>query len=218
MTTCALCSHRLDGGTLCTACTHDTMDRLGYLPRMWRALEACLAPSSTGQAQYGGRTPRAEAPLPVREEVLNLRADGGIVGVLEDWHTAVLETRSLPVPSTEGSLAHRVSAAAYGLRKHVYFIAVWDHGGDLGRDVQTLVHRVRAVIDPRHDEDKPTLLGHCIAVLPTGAICGARLYADMTRTVQCTRCRCPYPPDRWLALRHHQPGARPLAEADRPAS
>lgn len=206
---CTLCAkHHIEHGSLCPDCTRTTLDHLHRLPRMWASLEAWLAPGATGPAQYGGRVRRAEAPLPLSEEVLDLRAAGGIVGVLEDWHSAVHKTRGLPAPARAGSLQHRVTMAATALADQIHFIALWEHGGQLAREVRRLVDRVHAVVQPGRALDEPpepTFLGRCVAVDEDGVVCGNRLYADMTRPVQCAKCLCPYPPAVWLALRHFQP-------------
>jgi hypothetical protein len=187
---CTLCTkHRIEHGSLCTGCTRTTLDHLYRLPRMWASLEAWLAPGATG----------------------------GIVGVLEDWHAAVCEARGLPAPARAASLQRRITVAASGLYQQIHFIALWEHGGLLAKEVARLVDRVRAVVQPGRALDEPpepTLLGRCIATVDEdGTVCGHRLYADMTRPVQCGLCLCVYPPDTWLALRHFQPGrSRPLEE------
>lgn len=207
---CTLCTkHELEFGSLCPDCTRATLDRLQRLPRLWASLDAWLPPGSNGPTQYGGRARMAEAPMPLREETLDLRAAGGIVGVLEDWRDAVHDTRHLPVPARIGSLWHRLTQASAQLQDQIHFIALWEEGGQLAREIRRLVERVTGVVQPGRALDEPpapTFLGHCIAADPDGIVCGRKLYADMTRTVQCTWCLCPYPPDTWLALRHHQPG------------
>lgn len=211
---CTLCrEHPLQYGTLCPACTRELQDRLASLPRLWASLEAWLTPSVRGLAQYGGRTPMVEAPLPLDGEVLDLRAAGGIVGVLEDWHDAVRSSRDLDTQPRTGSLALRVNTAAWGLIHHIYFIALWEQGPVLGREIRGLVDRVRRVVEPDEDSGLPTILGHCIAVDSLGTVCGSTLYADMGRPVQCGWCLCLYPPESWLALRRLQPG-HPAADDD----
>jgi hypothetical protein len=219
---CTLCKKTtLEHGSLCPDCTRTTLDHLHRLPRMWASLEAWLTPGASGPAQYGGRVRRAEAPLPLSEEVLDLRAAGGIVGVLEDWHTAVCDARGLLAPARAVSLQGRIAAAAAALADQIHFIALWEHGGLLAREVSRLVDRVRAVVRPGRALDEPpepTFLGRCIAAVDEdGTVCGHRLYADMTRPVQCALCLCLYPPDTWLALRHYQPGAPRPAPLDGPA-
>ncbi|MFE3853404.1 hypothetical protein ACFXPN_19990 [Streptomyces griseorubiginosus] len=180
---------------------------------MWSSLEAWLAPGTTGTAQYGGRTRLAHAPLPLNQEVLDLRAGGGIVGVLEDWREALYETRGWAQPERAASLAHRVYIAASDLDHHLDFIARWYAGAAFGWDIRRLVDRVRMVVQPGHELGEQQFLGYCIAVDPGGIVCGNRLFADMTQPVQCEWCLCKYPPDTWLALRALQPGRSSPSEA-----
>ncbi|GGX99142.1 hypothetical protein [Streptomyces fructofermentans] len=212
---CTLCkTHVLRHGTLCSTCTTNTLGHLHRLPRMWAALETWLAPGTTGAAQYGGRVRHPEAPLPLDTEVLTLRAAGGITGVLEDWADAVRHTRGLPERPRVGSLAHRVTAAAGYLASQIHFIALWEQGPQLGREIGQLVDRARNAVqrDEAEEKGRPTFLGYCIAVDPSGVICGARIPAAIDRPVQCAWCLCPYPPETWLQLRHLQPGRREFTE------
>lgn len=209
---CTLCKENvLQYGTICPACTRELQDSLASLPRLWASLEAWLTPAVRGLSQYGGRTAMVEAPLPLAGEVLDLRSAGGIVGILEDWHDAVSVSRDLDTQPRIGSLAHRVTRAAWGLIHHIYYIALWDQAPVLGREIRALVDRIQRVSDPDEKETGPTILGRCIAEDALGNVCGSVLYADMSKPVQCGWCLCLYPPDSWLALRAFQPGRR---EAD----
>lgn len=206
---CTLCkTNTLRYGTLCGACTLDTLAHIRRLPRMWAGLEAWLTPGVRG-AQYGGRVRHAEAPLPLDAEVLTLRAAGGITGVLEDWRDAVRDARGLHEWERVGSLAHRVAGAAGYLASQIHFIALWEQGPQLGRELRQLVERVERHVQPALPEERalPEFLGYCIAVDPSGVICGARIPLVMDRPVQCGWCLCPYPPETWLQLRHYQPGS-----------
>lgn len=217
---CTLCTkHVVKHGTICNDCALVTLDRLQRLPRMWATLEAWLTPGvsgPTGPAAYGSRGRLAEAPMPLRQEVLDLRAAGGIVGILEDWRDAIYDTRELAIPPRTTSLGHRARAASVALQHQIHFIALWEQGGQLAREIRDLVGRVHAVVQPGRALDAPpeaTFLGYCIAVDQAGIICGHKLWADLRRTVQCDWCLCQYPPDTWLALRRFQPGqAQPAAQ------
>ncbi|MGW6210970.1 hypothetical protein [Streptomyces sp. NPDC055109] len=216
---CTLChTSELKHGTLCGDCTLATRDNLTRLPRMWDDLEDYLTPGVRGLTQYGGRASKVEAPLPLDGDVLSLRGPGGIVGVLEDWHAGVRDARALPELPTTGALVRRVHAAAGALVAHIHFIALWEQGPLLALEIHRLVERVRDVLEPGRHDDKPTLLGTCIAVDPSGVVCGAELYADMTRTVQCDWCLCLYPPSQWLQLRALQPGRRATAGLPDPSA
>ncbi|MFF9894942.1 hypothetical protein [Streptomyces longispororuber] len=207
MTTCPHCTTNdlAHGGFLCAPCTRTTSRRLQHLPTLWAALEAWLSPGR-GEPFIGGRTLRAEAPLPLREEPLDLRAEGGIVGILEDWRAAVHDARGMTPPTRAVGIGHRITIAATALDGHLDWIARWYAGPDLAADIRTLTGRAYAVIQPGRDPDEPQYLGRCVAAGPDGAVCSRPLYAYPDRVVQCEWCLCTYTPDTWLALRHYQPG------------
>ncbi|MDX3294640.1 hypothetical protein PV569_13080 [Streptomyces scabiei] len=218
---CTLCKKTQPYDGLCPTCTLDTLDHITAMPHLWAELEDWLVPGVRGGAQYGGRVRMAEAPLPLDEEALTLRAAGGIAGVLEDWHDAIREARHQPIPPRAGSLAHRVGAASAGVAGHIHFIAQWEQGAQLAREIRQLVARIRRVTEPGHELDEPKpplLLGYCVAVDPSGVVCGSRIYADIRRAVQCGWCLALYPPDRWLELRRLQPGNQAAADGLQPAA
>ncbi|MEV0441839.1 hypothetical protein AB0I84_06010 [Streptomyces spectabilis] len=189
-----------------------TSRRLTQLPALWAVLEYWLAPGS-GQPFASGRPLRCEPPLPLREEVLDLRAEGGIVGVLERWRARVHADRRLPAPARAVPIGHRITIAATALEHHLAWIARWYAAPDLAADVRQLVGRSFAVIQPGRDLEEPRYLGRCIAADAAGAVCGRPLFAHPDRTVQCEWCLCLYTPDTWLALRLYQPGYSPAVVA-----
>ena len=80
-TVTAVCGHDSDvPAQLCTRCTSRLHARLTRLPALYEALAAWLPPASRRPEPVPRAT--AEAPLPVRQEVLDLRGPGGIVGIL----------------------------------------------------------------------------------------------------------------------------------------
>ncbi|MGW0795154.1 hypothetical protein [Streptomyces sp. NPDC002692] len=203
---CTLCTTTVEFDSICVACTITTREEIASLPGLWEQLEECLTPDVRGASPYGGRASKVEAPMPLDGEVLSLRAAGGIIGVLEDWHAAIRQTRSRPALQPSGSLGHRLTVAAAGLIDHIHFIALWEQGPVLAREIHRLVERVQDILDPGRADDQPRILGRCIAVDSSGVICGAEIVADMSRPVQCDWCLCPYPPSQWLQLRALQPG------------
>ncbi|MGW3410277.1 hypothetical protein [Streptomyces sp. NPDC000888] len=211
---CTLCTNEdtRDDERLCHGCTRTTHERLQRLPRMWAALEQWLTPGNTGAPMYGGRVRPAHAPLPLREDVLSLRAAGGIVGILEDWRAAMQQARGWGPPALETGLARRVAVAARALDHNLEWIVRWEEGPTFADEIRQLVHRALAAAQPPEPRKRGTLLGTCIAVDPSGVVCGADLWVQPGQRVKCEWCLCRYPPDTWLALLHHQPTRPPAAE------
>lgn len=189
---------------LCHTCTRTLSGHLTRLPRMWAALEAWLAPGGTGAPAYGGRSRPAHAPLPLREDVLSLRAAGGICGILEDWRAAMQQERGWGQPVLEASLARRVTVAARALDHNLDWIADWDQAAVFAAEIRQLVHRARSAVQPP-ERARATFIGLCVAVDRSGVVCGAELWAQPGQRISCSWCLCPYPPDTWLTLIRYQP-------------
>ncbi|WP_275462093.1 hypothetical protein [Streptomyces noursei] len=195
---CTACTTPLDhAAQLCPPCSRGLDTRLSELPGQYLLLGPELRPGA-------GRTdgPVAlvrDAPLPVREEVLTLRSEGGMVAVLETWREAMQDSRGWGPPARSGTIERRVMAAARALRMNLDWItAEFAGAGDMAHEIRALAGQVRALLDPA----PPTLaLGDCAADLGHGDICGAPLRVPAgTTTVQCRRCGTDYPPRTWVAL------------------
>ncbi|WP_129293154.1 hypothetical protein [Streptomyces lydicus] len=194
---CTACTHPLDApAQLCPACVRGLDVRLSELPGQYLLLATHLRP---GAARGDGpvalvRTP----PLPVREDVLDMRAEGGLVTVLEGWREAMQQARGWGPPARTGSIERRVVAAARGLRMNIEWIAESFPGaGDMAREIRHLAGQAAALLDPA-----PSTLsvGDCAAELG-GDICGAPLRVPHgTTTVRCCRCGTDYPPHLWMTL------------------
>ncbi|MDR3079619.1 MAG: hypothetical protein LBV60_01595 [Streptomyces sp.] len=206
MNTCGLCEHHAVDGYLCPGCTLATARRLDAAPRWYAALEAFLQPAVTGPAE-SSRSSRTTAPLPVAEPVLNLRGPGGIVGVLEDWRSAMQADRGWSEPAVTGDTAHRVLAAARALSLNLDWIAgSWPAAGDMAQDVRRLEQDVRTVVAPTPAEDRPVRRGLCPVVPhdqdePCGAVL---LQYPGESTITCRWCGSTWPPSRLLQLARAQ--------------
>lgn len=215
MNTCGLCEQQLEHGHLCPGCTLATTHRLARMPELWNDLGGFLAPAQTGTSQ-GGRTRLAEAPLPVSEDVLNLRAVGGIAGVLETWYRAMRHDRGWARPVKDRPMgtgfAARVEIAARALAVNVEWISdYWPRAGEFAEAMRRLEIEVLSIVDPR---DRGRRYGYCVATVEDGSVCGAvlRLYEGET-ALTCQWCRCIYQPTDFLRLAHFQPGDSPEAVA-----
>lgn len=197
--TTAACGHHSDvPAQLCTHCTTRLHDRLQRLPKLYTALAAWMAPA--GRRPELGAAPAAEAPLPVRQEVLDLRGPGGIVGILEDWRAAVHAARDWTTPTHTGDIGQRITTAAAALGRNLTWLSLtWDQGVALATEIATLEGRCLAVISPR---DRSIPIGACPADVGNGAICGTTIRVPAgTQDVRCRGCGTVYPPDTWLNLR-----------------
>lgn len=210
MNDCGLCEQQLEHGHLCPGCTRATTLRLERLPKLWAALEAFLAPGSSTSPHYG-RTRPAEAPLPVREHVLTLRAAGGIAGVLEDWRAAMQKDRGWGEPALPAAVDRRVTAAARGLAMNMDWIASdWPQAGAFALEVRALEQDVLTIVDPEDPEERRhrhgTRIGHCVAALPDATVCGAILRAyPGDALLTCRWCGAEYGPEQYLLLKALQP-------------
>ncbi|MFE1903837.1 hypothetical protein ACFW96_09215 [Streptomyces gardneri] len=206
MTDCGMCETPIEHGYLCPGCTRALADRLQRMPHLYTALGAFLAPSATREPG-GGRTGRAEAPLPVSEPVLNLRGPGGIVGILEDWRAALHAGRRWAPPTPAVGIPNRVAIAAGTLLHSVDWISTcWPEAGDLAHEMRDLDGDIASIIGTR---ERPTglRLGPCPAEHADGSLCGAILRLPPGgQLVTCQWCTTTYPPATWTALRdliHH---------------
>ncbi|HEY5835001.1 hypothetical protein [Streptomyces sp.] len=195
----AVCGHpSAVPAQLCTGCTANLHLRLQRLPRLYDALAAWLPPA--GRRPELGHAPAVEAPLPLRQEVLDLRGPGGIVGILEDWQAAIHDARGFTAPTRSGDIPARIThAAATAARNLTWISLTWEQGPDLAAEIRRLEARALAIIEP---PERTVPLGKCPTDLGDGTICGTtiRVPAGAT-TVRCQGCGTAYPPTTWLNLR-----------------
>lgn len=89
-TTCVICQRGLRepelGRFACCLCQRRGTERLRDLPTLYAQTAHLLLPGVRGRA--GRVTSSKSAPLPCSEAVLNLRARGGLVTILESWESA----------------------------------------------------------------------------------------------------------------------------------
>ena len=202
MDLCQLCTqHDAMGGYLCPGCTKATVVRLDCLPALYDGLASFLAPSSAvGQGRSGKGGP---APLPVVEGVLDLRAPGGMVGVVENWLAAVHQDRGWAPRVPVGSVKGRLDTAVNGLRRNMPWIAVsWEQAGTFAEEIRDLARSVSSIIRPAAPTEQGTRIGRCPAQFDDGGVCGALLrLAPGERVVTCSWCRTSYPPATWVGLK-----------------
>ncbi|MFF7183281.1 hypothetical protein [Streptomyces sp. NPDC008121] len=202
MDLCQLCDQPdPTGGQLCPTCTRATRVRLECLPALYDGLLPFLAPTSAvGQ---GRASSPVYAPLPVREDILDLRAPGGIVGVAEGWLAAVRKERGMRPLAPVGSVEGRLNAAVAGLLANLPWIAVsWSEAGLFAGEIRALARDVQSIVAPAVDQVRGTRIGTCPAVHDDGGVCGAVLRLGHGETVvTCSWCGITYPPAMWAGLK-----------------
>ncbi|WP_411140279.1 hypothetical protein [Streptomyces sp. x-80] len=195
---CTACTAPLTtSAQLCDACAHGLDVRLDELPVYYLLLADRLQP---GAARGDGPVALVrEAPLPVRVDVLTMRAEGGMVSVLESWREAMQDARGWGRPARVGTIERRVQAAARGLRINLDWIAAEFPGAaDMAREIRHLARQANALLDPA-----PGVLrvGDCAADLGGGDICGAPLRVPAgAASIRCRLCGTDYPPHTWMTL------------------
>ncbi|MFE9853598.1 hypothetical protein ACFYPN_33105 [Streptomyces sp. NPDC005576] len=202
MTTCLLCEQPDETGSyLCPGCTKKTIVRLECLPALYRGLAPFLAPASgVGQGRSGKGGP---PPLPVNERVLDLRAAGGMVGVVESWLAAVRQERGWHPLAPSGGIEGRLNGAVVGLLRNMPWITVsWPMAGEFAAEIRDLARDVASVVSPSSAAERGRRIGHCPAVHENGTICGAVLQLRQgERVVTCDWCGCSFPPATWAGLK-----------------
>lgn len=209
MNVCGLCEQQLEHGYLCPGCTLATTERLDRMRPLWEQLAEFLTPGATGPQV--GRSRAVEAPLPVVEEVLSLRANGGMVGVLENWHRAMRRDRGWARPLRRrpkgDGIGARVEAAAQALVVNLEWIAAyWPTAGQFALEIRQLEAEVLTIVDPPDPSERGHRFGYCVALNQDDEPCGAvlRLYPGET-ALTCRWCRCVYERKDFLRLADLQP-------------
>jgi hypothetical protein len=202
MPTCGLCEQHGDQADdyLCPSCVIVTRQRLASMPYLYRNLADELVPmGSNWPRQDGGHGTRVDAPLPVVEHPLILRAGGGIVGVLEDWQAGLHAERGWADPVIPAGVEPRVRAAAAALSAHLPWIAAhWAQAGTLASEIADLYAEITSIVAP---PERTIRTGYCPAIRD-GQACGAVL--RMTRgadVITCPWCQAEYPERLWMWLR-----------------
>ncbi|OII64611.1 hypothetical protein BJP40_19935 [Streptomyces sp. CC53] len=202
MTDCLLCERNETDGYLCPECTRATARRLDRMPKLYDALAAFLPPGARGSAQYG-RTQAVDAPLPAYEPALTLRGPGGIVGILEDWRSAMHADRNWSAPDCSGLTERRVVRAARALSMNLDWVAdSWPAAGAFAEEIRDLERDVASIVNPPAPAERGRRLGACPAADPSGNICGAVLrHYPGEKAVTCRWCGCAFPPATWTGLK-----------------
>jgi len=203
---CQLCEQPIEDGYLCRGCVKATVVRLECLPQLYAGLAPFLTPAVSGGRGRGSRP--VYAPLPVSEDILDLRGPGGMVGAVEGWVAAIRKDRRFVTtptrrPGVGPSIEVRLNAAVAELIANMPWVSVsWPDAGAFAIDIRELTRSVSSIVDPQQLVDQGTRLGNCPAAFEDGVLCGAvlRLYPG-DKAVTCRWCGVSYPPAAWPGLK-----------------
>ncbi|WP_371528398.1 hypothetical protein OG302_22410 [Streptomyces sp. NBC_01283] len=200
---CGLCERDLEHGHLCPGDTLALAERLDRMPKLYDALGAFLAPASTPPGDRVSSGP-AGSRMPVDEAALDLRF-GGIALVLESWRSDVQHERGWGPPAIGGTVEHRVLAASRWLGMSLEWIAAsYPAAGELAREVREMEGAALSILGALPDRGRR--IGQCVAIDPSGALCGAVLRHRTGETrIVCPWCTCVYESRDFLMLKALQP-------------
>lgn len=180
VTACAICRNpstiRVHPG-----CQDRLSDNLAALPGLYRQLANHLAPSRSGD---GGRTGSRTAPLPVNERVLDLRARGGIEGVVTTWERVAREDLGWDAAPFRGDVQQTVDGAVVFLLAQVpWFCDAHEAVYELAYDLS----RLRAECDAIIGGERPPRR------IPVTCPCGTVLRVTLdTPGARCPGCETQY--------------------------
>ncbi|MFI0914352.1 hypothetical protein [Streptomyces abikoensis] len=172
---CAICD-RPARTRVHPGCRNRLDENLDALPGLYRRLADVLAPGRTGG---DGRTASRTAPLPVRLDVLDLRARGGIEGILTTWEADVREILGWAPPPFRGTIEQQVDGAAGFLRANLLWICD-EHPAvrELAEEIRQTTGRARAFITGERPERRISVACPCggalrVTISTSGTRCPA---------------------------------------------
>ncbi|MFC5144276.1 DUF7341 domain-containing protein [Streptomyces aureoversilis] len=144
-------------------CRHDLDRTLAQLPSLYHQLEQALPPGRRGTTS---RAPSYGTRLPVRLDSLDLRARGGIEGVLTCWETDVRHHLALPDTPYRGTVEQQINSAVTFLRGNLLWI-LDQHpaAGDFATDIHNITAHATTVITGEPRERRLRLACPCGATL-----------------------------------------------------
>jgi len=177
---CPLCL-KPSRDTVHASCRQHVYEDLADLPKLYRQLADALEPSRRGdQARGGTRT----APLPCSLDALDLRARGGIQGVLTSWEDDVRDTLDWELRPFRGSIEQDVDGSAQFLQVQLAWICDSHPAAkELADEIRQIAGQARRLIT---GEKPPRRIG---VTCPCGTV--LRVTLD-TPGVRCGGCEAQY--------------------------
>ena len=177
---CAICRNP-SAARVHEGCEERLDEGLAALPQLYRQLAEHLAPSRRGD---NGRSGSRTAPLPVNERVLDLRARGGIEGVVTTWERDARETLGWEPAPFRGDVQQTVDGAVAFLRLQVsWFCDAHEAVFEFAQDIR----RLRAECDAIIGGERPPRR------IPVTCPCGTVLRITLdTPGARCPGCEAQY--------------------------
>lgn len=170
---CTICNRSLlddeFGRLSCRICQDRGTTMIRALPGLYDQLGDLLEP---GSGRGGGRVSGTRgAPLPCSLEVLDMRARGGLVTVLDDWEAAVRAELGWPAASFRGDLRQTLAGAVTFLAANAPWIyCSFSAVADLHHELRALhIHATRMVTGEQAERR-----------VTVACPCGARLRVTLT--------------------------------------
>ncbi|MFF5703440.1 hypothetical protein ACFY7H_13165 [Streptomyces sp. NPDC012794] len=177
---CTLCL-KPSRDTVHASCRQHVYEDLAELPALYRQLGDALQPSRRGDQTRGGtRT----APLPCSLDALDLRARGGIQGVLTSWEDDVRDTLDWEERPFRGSIQQDVDGAAAFLQNQLAWICDSHPAAkELGDEIRQIAGQARRLITGERPARR----------IPVACPCGQVLRVTLdTPGVRCGGCETQY--------------------------
>ncbi|KAB7850142.1 hypothetical protein [Streptomyces mobaraensis] len=174
---CALC-RRPSRAPFHDDCRQHLDRALAGLPVLYRQLADALAPGRPGTTT--ARPATRTAPLPVRLDALDLRARGGIEGIVTSWERDVRELLDLAPPPFRGTVEQQLGGGVAFLRGNLLWI-IHEHpaADEFAAEIHHTARQAAAVITGERPERRIGL---------SCSTCGARL--TITLSTPGRRCGC----------------------------
>jgi hypothetical protein len=179
---------------ICRRCEDELNKWLTAIPDIYALLPQFRDHGTTDSNPESKTTKAAEAPAPMRLEVIDLLDERlgriwqgtapahdrrGVIGTLQAHVERLLEERNQPIPNNL-----TVSSACAILNRHRLWLAEQIWISDLHKEIKT-THR--AMSDAIGDY-RPRPVGRCHIDTEDGEACGGGLYANPYGGVRCSKC------------------------------
>lgn len=196
---CPIC-HRHTEHLICNNCWAYTIDRLKQFPKKYDELDDELMPSRGKVSERVGGS--KEPPLPLRLEVLHLRAGGISKPLMAHEQRIRIEQRHTRI-TFRGEEHNRITISCQYLTAQADWI--FDNYTDvdvLAKEINDIYKKINIVLGYKSDL---MTIGTCPTLLDDGQVCGAKLQVNPTTLtnfgdIKCKACGAVWESNKWRLL------------------